>query len=31
LYDIHMKKVVEPGAFEVIVGLDKIKKKFFVK
>jgi beta-glucosidase len=31
LYDINMKKVVEPGVFEVIVGLDRIKKKFSVK
>jgi beta-glucosidase len=31
LYDVNMKRVVEPGIFEVIVGLDKIKKKFTAK
>jgi beta-glucosidase len=31
LFDINMKKVVEPGTFEVIIGLDRIKKKFLIK
>jgi beta-glucosidase len=31
LLDMNMKKIVEAGEFEVIIGMDKLKKKFLVK
>jgi hypothetical protein len=31
LLDKNMKKMVEPGEFELIMGLDKLKGKFEVK
>jgi beta-glucosidase len=31
LFDANMQKVVEPGEFEVVVGLSALKKSFFVR